>query len=108
MRAAEEYLNRDCPCDEAAQREHLHAETDSELAEDVIWVWALEDIDAKPLIAAFVNLRRQLAMNRLRIEPGQLGGRRMRSACPPFCKQVGSIKQRPRSEGANGAANFAW
>lgn len=59
-RTAEEYLNRGGTHDEAAQLEHLRAETDAELAEDVIWAWALHDIDAKALIAAFADLRRRL------------------------------------------------
>jgi hypothetical protein len=60
MIAAEEYLSKSEVNDEETQRECLHVETDTELAEDTICAWNLEDMDFAALTKAFADLRMRL------------------------------------------------
>jgi hypothetical protein len=58
--AAEEYLSDGGANDEGMQREFLQVETDSELAEEAVCAWTLEDIDFDALRQAFADLRVRL------------------------------------------------
>ena len=60
MIAAEEYLSKSEVNDEDTQRECLQVETDTELAEDTVCAWNLEDMDFDALTKAFADLRMRL------------------------------------------------
>jgi hypothetical protein len=60
MIAAEEYLSKSESDGEWAQRESLQAESDAELADDVVCAWTLDDMDSNALRGAFAELRTRL------------------------------------------------
>jgi hypothetical protein len=60
MIAAEEYLSKSESDGEWAQRESLQAESDAELADDVVCAWTLDDMDSNALRRAFAELRTRL------------------------------------------------
>ncbi len=60
MIAAEEYLSKGGSDGEWAQRESLQAESDAELAEEVLCAWTLDDMDSNALRRAFAELRTRL------------------------------------------------